>query len=77
VALAYGAARSGLIGARPAALLALGTTLVGIEGAVPSNAYFIVSSAVFLVGGIDAGIAVLRLRDDDVRGPVATAGVRP
>jgi hypothetical protein len=75
VALAYGAARSGLIGARPAALLALGTTLVGIEGAVASNAYFIASSAVFLAGGIDTGIAVLRLPDEDARAPAAAAGV--
>jgi hypothetical protein len=75
VSLAYGAARGGLIGARPAALLALGTTLVGIEGAVPSNAYFIVSSAIFLVGGIDAGIAILRLRDEDVREPAAAGAV--
>lgn len=74
VALAYGAARSGLIGARPAALLALGTTLVGIEGAVASNAYFIASSALLLAGGLDAGIAVLRLPDGNVREPVA-AGV--
>jgi hypothetical protein len=75
VALAYGAAHAGLIGARPAALLALGTTLVGIEGAVASNAYFIASSAIFLVGGLDAGIAVLRLREKDAREPAAAAGV--
>ncbi len=73
VGLAYGAARGGLIGARPAALLALGATLVGIEGAVASNAYFIVSSAVFLIGGVDAGIAVLRLRDDAAGEPLAAA----
>jgi hypothetical protein len=74
VALAYGAQRSGLIGARPAALLALGTTLVGIEGAVASNAYFIASSAILLAGGVDTGIAILRLPDEDVREPAA-AGV--
>lgn len=58
VALAWGAAAE--IGRWPAALLALGIVLVGLEGLVQDNAYFIASSAVLLAGGLAAGTAILR-----------------
>ena len=64
----------GLVGGA-AALLGIGTVMVGIEGAVPSNAYFIVSSAVFLLGGVDAGIAVVRLPDEPAAEPAPATGL--
>ncbi len=73
IALAFGAERAGLIGNRPAGLLALGAALVGVEGAVANNVYFIVSSLVMLAGGVDTGLAVLRLRDEDIAEPAARA----
>lgn len=68
VGLAWGAAPR--IGVRAAVLLGAGTILVGLEGAVADNAYFIASSGVFLVGGIDAGVAILRGRSSDEALPV-------
>jgi hypothetical protein len=49
--------------AAPAALLALGTIAVGLEGVVQDNAYFIASSALLLLGGAWAGFEILRLDD--------------
>lgn len=66
--LAWGAAPR--IGVRAAVLLGAGAVLVGLEGAVADNAYFIASSGVFLVGGIDAGVAILRNRSSDEALPV-------
>ena len=46
-----------------AALLALGGLLVGIEGAIAENWYFVVSSAVLLAGGAAVGFAISRMDD--------------
>jgi len=61
VVLAIGAARTAPLWA--AGLLGLGGLLVGIEGAVAENWYFIASSAVLLLGG--AGVALVIWRMDD------------
>src|ERR687892_1516773 len=63
VALAWGANRAGALPAAPAALLAVGTIAVGLEGVIQDNTYFIASSALLLLGGAWAGIAILRLDD--------------
>jgi hypothetical protein len=63
VTLAWAAARAGVIGPAPAALLALGTIAVGLEGVVQDNTYFIASSALLFLGGAWAGVAILRLDD--------------
>ena len=68
IALAWGAAPR--IGFRAATLLGAGALLIGLEGAVADNAYFIASSGVFLVGAIDAGVAILRRRSSDEALPV-------
>jgi hypothetical protein len=47
----------------PAILLALGTIAVGLEGVIQDNTYFILSSALLLLGGSWAGFAILRLCD--------------
>jgi hypothetical protein len=43
-------------------VFALGVVLVGIEGAVENNTYFIVAAAVLAIGGVGVGLA---LRHDD------------
>ena len=63
VTLAWAAARAGVLGPAPAALLALGTIAVGLEGVVQDNTYFIASSALLLLGGAWAGVTILRLDD--------------
>ena len=65
-ALCWGAAPR--IGVRAASLLGLGAFLVAIEGVVANNAYFIASSGIFLLGGIDAAVSIYRgvSSDDEV-----------
>jgi hypothetical protein len=46
-----------------AGLLALGTVLVGIEGVVAANWYFIASAVVFLAGSVAVGLAISRMDD--------------
>jgi hypothetical protein len=46
-----------------AGLLALGTVLVGIEGVVAANWYFIASAAVLLAGGAAVALAISRMDD--------------
>jgi len=58
VVLAWGLAPR--IGVGAAALLGGGAVLVGLEGLVADNGYFIASSAVFLLGGIATAIAIVR-----------------
>lgn len=60
----------GLIGVRAAVLLGAGSVLVGLEGLITDNAYFIASSGVFLIGGIDAGVAIVSRRSSDESVPV-------
>ena len=61
VVLAIGARRTTPLWA--AALLGLGGLLVGIEGAIAENWYFIASSAVLLIGGAAVGFAISRMDD--------------
>lgn len=58
VALAWGVAQE--VGRRRALLLGVGVVLVGLEGLIQDNAYFIASSAVLLAGGLAVGMAFLR-----------------
>lgn len=66
--LAWGAASR--IGALAAVLLGGGAVLVAFEGVVADNAYFIASSAVFLIGATCAAVALLRDRASDEALPV-------
>jgi hypothetical protein len=68
VTLAYGAAPR--IGVRAASLLGLGAALIAVEGLVADNAYFIAASGVFLIGGVDAGVAILRGKSSDEEVPI-------
>jgi hypothetical protein len=62
--LTIGLIRTDVIPAVAGWIFALGTVLVGIEAAIESNAYFIVASAVYAIGGVGVGLA---LRHDDSR----------
>ena len=68
VTLAWGAASK--IGVRAASLLGFGALLVALEGLVADNAYFIASSAIFLLGGIDAAVSIVRGVSSDDEVPV-------
>ena len=65
VLLAVSAARSGALPAPAAYLLALGSVLVGTEGLIVSNAYFIGGSAVMLAGGAVTAVAIARMGDGE------------
>jgi hypothetical protein len=69
LALAWGASRSGAVPTAPAALFALGAVMVGIEGVVQDNAYFIASAAVLLAGGAWLAALLWRMADADFAGP--------
>jgi uncharacterized membrane protein len=58
--LSIGLIRQALIPAAAGWIFALGVVLVGIEGAVQNNAYFVVAAAVLAVGGIGVGMALAR-----------------
>jgi hypothetical protein len=68
ICLAWGAAPR--IGVRAASLLGLGAVLVAFEGVVADNAYFIASSGVFLLGGIDTAVSIYRGVSSDDEVPV-------
>lgn len=68
ITLCYGAAPR--IGVRAASLLGFGAALVAIEGLVADNAYFIASSGVFLIGGIDAAVSIYRGISSDEEVPI-------
>lgn len=61
--LIIGLIRQGVIPAAMGWVFALGVALVGIEGAVQNNTYFIVAAAVLAVGGIGVGLALNREGD--------------
>jgi hypothetical protein len=61
VVLAIGALRT--MPAWAAGLLGVGAILVGIEGAVAENWYFIVSSVVLLLGGLAVALTISRMDD--------------
>ena len=60
--LSIGLIRQQLIPAAAGWIFAVGVLLVGIEGAIQSNAYFIIAAAVLAIGGVGVGIG---LRNDD------------
>jgi hypothetical protein len=62
--LTIGLIRQRLIPAGVGWIFALGVVLVGIEGAIQNNVYFIVAAAVLAIGGVGVGLA---LRNDDHR----------
>jgi hypothetical protein len=66
--LAIGASRYAGIPPGAGGLLAIGALMVGIEGGVSNNAYFIASSAVWLAGGIAVAIAIARMSDAQFAG---------
>jgi hypothetical protein len=61
--LAVGAGRYAGVPKAAGGLLAVGSLMVGIESGVASNAYFIVSSAILLAGGIAVAVAIARMSD--------------
>jgi hypothetical protein len=67
-ALAVVAARSGALPAPAGWLLALGSVLVGTEGLIVSNAYYVAGSAVMLLGGSAVAWALLRMSDEEYAG---------
>ncbi len=65
VVLSLGAARQGAIPWWAGGLLSLAAVMVGAEGALISNAYFIASAAVLLAGGATVAAAILRMTDEE------------
>jgi uncharacterized protein DUF4386 len=65
VMLAVAAGRSGAVPAWAGWLFALGSVLVGTEGLIVSNAYYVTGSAVMLAGGMSIALALLRMRDEE------------
>jgi hypothetical protein len=63
LALCWGLADGGWVSVPAAALLAVGSLAVALEGVIPSNAYFIVSSALLLVAGVLVARELLRVPD--------------
>lgn len=63
VALAVGAAREGAVPVWAALLFSLGAVMVGIEGVVADNTYFIVSAAVLMLGSWALAAAIWRMSD--------------
>ena len=65
IVLAAGAARQAAVAPWAAALFGLGAVMVGLEAQVQDNAYFIVSAAVLLAGGIAIAVPIARMGDGD------------
>ena len=63
VVLSITAARQGAIPLGAGALLALGSVMVGAEGVVQDNAYFIASASVLFLGGAAVAASLSRLSD--------------
>jgi hypothetical protein len=68
IALAIAAVRTRLLPLGTGAVLALGTLLVGLEGAIHSNAFFITGAVVFLVAGLGMAAALGRMSDAEFAG---------
>ena len=64
VLLAVTAARSGAVPPPAGYLFALGVVLVGTEGLIVSNAYYVTGSAVMLAGGVTMGTVIARMSDE-------------
>jgi hypothetical protein len=67
LALCWGLADGGWARVPAVALLALGSLAVALEGVIASNAYFIASSVLFLVGGAAVARELLRIPEDWLR----------
>jgi hypothetical protein len=65
VILSLSAARQGAVPWWAAGLLALAAAMVGAEGALISNAYFVASAAVLLAGGAAVALTLARMSDDE------------
>ena len=72
--LSIGLIRQRLIPAAQGWIFALGVVLVGIEGAVQNNAYFIVAAAVLAVGGVGVGLSI---RHDDDTDSQSSGNLQP
>jgi hypothetical protein len=62
IVLVAAAARAGLVPVWAAALLGLGTIMVGLETAIQDNAYFVIASVVLLAGGVAVAAALASRR---------------
>lgn len=69
VYLAVTAARSGALPEPAGWLLALGSLLVGTEGLIVSNAYYLIGSVVMLAAGVAVALGLVRMGDDDFARP--------
>ena len=67
-ALAITAARSRALPPAVGWLLALGSVLVGTEGLIVSNAYYVAGSAVMLLAGATVAWALRRMSDEEFAG---------
>jgi hypothetical protein len=67
VTLAHGLIGERFVPAIAGWIFALGAVLVGIEGAVQDNVYFIVAAAVLAIGGVGTGMALLTQNDEGLR----------
>ena len=65
VVLAVSAVRAGAVPAWAGWLFALGSVLVGTEGVIVSNAYYVAGSAVMLVAGASVAWALRRMSDEE------------
>jgi Na+/H+ antiporter NhaC len=70
--LSIGLIRSTLIPSLWGWIFAVGVVLVGIEGAVQNNVYFIVAAAVLAVGGVGVGLAIANDTDSTSSGQLQT-----
>lgn len=76
--LAIAAVRSGAIPAWAGYLFALGVLLVGTEGLIVSNAYYVIGAMVMTAGGAAVAIHVWRMSDEEyATAPRAAAGDEP
>jgi len=67
LALCWGLADGGWARVPAVALLAAGSIAVALEGAIANNTYFIISSALFLVGGAAVARELLRVSNEWLR----------
>jgi hypothetical protein len=66
--LAVTAARSGALPAPAGWLFAFGVVLVGTEGLIVSNAYYVAGSSVMLLAGAVVALAIWRMSDEEFAG---------
>jgi hypothetical protein len=69
VTLAVAAARTGALPAAVGWGFALGVVLVGTEGLIVSNAYYVIGSAVMLLAGAATALSIARMSDEEFASP--------